>query len=341
METCEKTRRLQWRHAIVSIALLLSPSMLACGDFATTTSSRAAASGALGHLNFYDGVTGAPLGSHVSLATGARLRVALAIAPEGIQPRSTYQIQEVWLDNSIAISSFDGETILIETVEDGDVVLSVRARERDSGEVVEDQMRLSSRPLESVEVEHRCATFGENEAFYLKNHTVKIPFRAKIDGGRLTAGYIDRPFVLDSDDLAEVVDRGRAGDFWLSLGDREGSFELLSRFDQTSLALSVRDKHDINGIRMTEMPGDHGRFAAVVRLRPVIDGREICSSQIARRERSLMPELCQVSRVDTEELLRVSFTPGVFEKRCEFEVAYPDANGGEGVTRVFSLRREL
>lgn len=244
----------------------------------------------------------------------------------------------------LAVDSFAGNRIVIEGMGDGGALLSVEATTLE-GEALTDSVNMLASTPEVLRLAHTCevgATAG-----YLAGQQVGVPFEMEMSNGQPVIGYGYYPVTPSSEGVTLLPDESDQQWLALQVGDAEGTVDLVSSIDATTLTLQVWLPASIDGVQ-EPIPfvvedidvGDSNAFF----VRPMAAGLPVCQADVAVTVTSDTPEICTVQ--DTEPVAGSDGgeheygwfeVTGVAQGTCRYTVTYPDGLGGAGVSGQFSF----
>jgi hypothetical protein len=237
---------------------------------------------------------------------------------------------------------FNDNTVTVTATGEGSTLLSVAGTTID-GQARTDSVNLLASVPEVHLLWHTCAP-GMQEAAYLANQSVLLPFDMEMANGQPVIGYGYYPITLEGApgitlDAASSTQRHIALDIDATIG----TALLTSAIDGSTLSLRVVEPGQIDGIGAPvafgaeeTSVGDNNAFYVL----PTVGQTSICQAGLAPRLTVSTPDVCDVS--SSEVLDPTTNESGWFSVEglaagtCTFTVTYPDGNSGAGVTEAFS-----
>jgi len=308
--------------------------------------------GNLGNLEFYYAADDNLGNFNKPIAAGAKLELFVQDAGDG-GDRQVTLINATTDDEAVArVASFSGNSMILEGVADGSFQVDVEATVARTGETEEDAVNMLVRVPEVLILGHTCEAHGNNSAYYLKGNEIGIPFDMKMMDGQDVIGYGYYPVELDNT-LATLVE-GQKGQALIryQLGDETGEVVMTSTIDDTTASIKIAAEEEIGGVRLnnTERELVLGQTELVF-VHPLIDDEEVCQSNAEIMATSATPDVCDVKpgfpelgtdEDDVPDLLETGSTGWVeiaskTAGDCTFDIFYPNADGGNGVSATFTL----
>ena len=157
-------------------------------------------------------------------------------------------------------------------------------------------------------------------------------------------------FFSPADALTHDTSDDRIQFLELDLGDDAVTVEVMSDIDDTTRTMEIVEPGAIDGIQEPIAfvaedidAGDTNAFF----VRPMVGDLVVCQANVTKQINVLTPETCQIAErqpIDEDspagwELGWFRVT-GIAAGECRYEVSYPDANGGQGVSQEFSYTIE-
>ena len=239
----------------------------------------------------------------------------------------------------LAVVSVGPTSAVLQGVSVGGARLEMQARDRYGREFTDFVDMTVDRPDHAM-FEHDC-TDGEFAA-YPANSEIEIPFGLSKKNGQPVIGYGFYP-VRVTPKAALALDR---------TSDDQGALRFRSTGPRHRVALRSTIDDGILGLALVE-PGDVDDFASSLGativgdetfafFQPRVAGVPLCQSELLIRAKSRTPAICSATArlgEDGEDENRFSIVRvmGHAFGVCEFEVTYPEANHGAGVSRVLRL----
>lgn len=246
--------------------------------------------------------------------------------------------------NVLTVDSFGGNAITVMGTGEGLALLEVEGTTQ-SGETLSDSVNMQAKVPEVLVLWHSCG--GANDGYYLTDQRVWVPFEMQMSNSQPVIGYGYYPVTLDSE--AAALDADESNQQWMAFDTAvdAGVLTLSSDIDDTTLTMNVAAPSDIDGVQdpiaFVAEDIDVGDINAFF-VRPMVGELPVCQAVVEKTVASVTPETCTVTDTDPEEDTGEGqheygwFTvEGVAEGTCVYEVSYPDANGGEGVTEQFEF----
>lgn len=246
------------------------------------------------------------------------------------------------------VASFDGDTVTVTGTGDGGALLSVDAT-TPGGASLSDSVNLLARVPEVIKLNHSCTL--DREAAYLIGQQVWVYYEMEMSNGQPVIGYGYYPLALAEG--GPTLDKDASSQWYVALdtGALPGQATLRSEIDDTTLLLDVHDAGDIDGIQepiagvIEDVDvGDVNPFY----VRSMVGDRVVCQGDLTKTVTSLTPDICDVR--DTEEPADADREAqaeygwfeieGVAAGTCQYEVSFPQAGGGAGVSRTFTYEIE-
>lgn len=247
----------------------------------------------------------------------------------------------------LAVDTYEGNTITIEGMGDGNALLSVEGV-TSSGETLTDSVNMQAAVPENLSLSHSCTT--GDEAAYMTDQRAWVAFEMEQENGQPVIGYGYYPVALSSS--AATLDESDSTQQWMAFDTASSGEELVleSDIDDTTLTMQVSEPAAIDGVQEPVAfvaedidVGDINPFF----VRPLVGDLVVCQADVTKSVESLTPEICDVRDAEAEETsgegeheygwLEVE---GLSEGTCEFSVTYPEGNDGEGATEIFTYTIE-
>ena len=249
--------------------------------------------------------------------------------------------------NVLTVDSFGGNLITVQGTGEGLALLQVEGT-TNSGEALTDSVNMQAKVPEVMVLWHSCG--GSEDGYYLTDQRVWVPFEMQMSNSQPVIGYGYYPIALDGE--AAALDSDDSNQQWMAFDTAAtaGVLALSSEIDDTTLTMNVAAPGDIDGVQdpiaSVAEDIDVGDINAFY-VRPMVGDLPVCQAEVEKTVTSLTPTICTVTDSDPEEDTGEGqheygwFTvEGVAEGTCQYEVTYPDANGGEGVTDLFEFTIE-
>lgn len=271
------------------------------------------------------------------IAVGARLDVSVTSA-RGLRKAQVTGVTTSDLD-VLRVVDTSGDAITLEGVSGGKADLQVNAIV--AGEELYDQITMTARVPEVLKLSHVCTS--ERRALYLVDSDVLVPYEFEMRNGQPVIGYGHFPITITPAGMLTLrTDSKNQAAFELRTGSSTGEVTIDSDIDDHAITLRLVEAGDVDGARLA---GDAaarrikaGRRGYVL-VRPLVGEDEVCQAKVAMNVAGRTPEVCAASRVDTareDDALGTTWgwveINGQEPGTCEFDVTFPAARGGEGLT---------
>lgn len=238
-----------------------------------------------------------------------------------------------------------GSDMTIEGKGTGNTLLAVKAKLPD-GSQVSDSVNLGARKPEKLRLWHHCSNDGA--APYLVGNEVLVPYEMEMANGQPVIGYGYWPVDLAPATAATINQTNKAQQhLWLELGNTAGKLTLTSQIDTTTLELDLVEPSAIDDALMDGGAAAKTAFAGTkhyVLIRPQTGGKTICQANTEITATSTTPDACTVSALTIERKgdgivnawgwIEIE---GKKVAKCSFDVTYPKAADGKGITRTFEV----
>lgn len=300
-----------------------------------------------GNLSFYYTADDSVANFNKPIAVGAKLELFVRDAGDG-SDRAVTLLTATTDDESVArVESFSDNSMVLEGLSAGEFEVSVSASVERTNEQEDDSVDMLVRVPEVLRLSHTCRGANDRRGYYLKGSNVYIPFEMKLKDGQDVIGYGYYPVEAEPAEAITFVE-GQKGQQYINykVGEELGEITLSSTIDSTSIVLDVVEEAQINGARLAEDKGDLRNGQTNVRfVLPTIDDEAVCQATLQIAATSLTPQVCEVSpSAEARDIKLDQYTgsgwleiTGKSEGECTFEVTFPKAAIGEGVTESFTL----
>ncbi|MBI1948473.1 MAG: hypothetical protein HYS27_22495 [Deltaproteobacteria bacterium] len=244
----------------------------------------------------------------------------------------------------LEVASFEGSSVTVRGVADGNPLLSVTGTTA-AGEELSDSVNLLVREPEVLRLAHTCSTTGTGA--YITSQRVYVPFEMERANGQAVIGYGRYP-ATPSDAAALTLDAAASNQQFMAFdtGAAAATLTLDSDIDDTTLDVQLVDQGAIDGV---EQPiafvledidvGDVNAFY----VRPTTGGTTICQADIEKTVQSDTPAICDVrERNEAEDGGDAVHEFGWFEIEgiaagtCNYTVTFPGGAAGAGTSAQFS-----
>lgn len=302
--------------------------------------------GKLGNLTFSYPTDDEVLDFNKPIAVGARLELRVRDAAE--RDRSPIELTTVESSDPsvLEVVSFSGDTITLEGKGDGSAEISVEAQFDNTGEIKPDAVDMRAATPDEVKLWHECRPQSETYGIYQQGTDFRVPFDLKLDDGNDVIGYGYYPVELSPDTLL-TLDENEESQTWLFLNgaDMAGAGEIASSLDSAVLDVELVPVSDFDGIeRASDRKVGLDEDTAVLH-RPTVVSVPVCQSKADFSVGNLTPDICDAERASNIEDVADTFYTGTGwvsirpkeRGTCRYEVNYPDANGGTGLTQELSV----
>lgn len=276
------------------------------------------------------------------LAIGARIDLR-AVDPSTSTP---LPITGATVDDAgvIEVVSMQDGRVTLRGIGEGSTILRVTATLRDAS--VSDSIAIAAAPVRETSLGSGCA--DEAEGVYLASSRLLIPFELAQAPGQPVIGYGLHPFELapPSSISLDVDDRSMQ---YLSIrtGASASRATITSTVDESRLYLEIVEEGAIDGARLRLGATGDGVEPGATRFvlaQPTVGDRVLCQGAPAFEVIERTPAVCRAQAIeqlrDDDDVGRTSGwvqVDGVTQGVCRFDVRYPDANGGAGLTMPFSM----
>lgn len=298
-----------------------------------------------GNLEFFYAADDEPGNFNKPIAVGAKLDLFVRDAGAG-GDRQVTLVSASTDDESIArIVEFEGNEITLEGVGEGSFRIEVEANVAATEETETDSVDMLVRVPEKVLLSHTCG--GESTGYYLAGQDVYVPFEMKMNDGQNVIGYGYYPVEHEPAE-AMTRDESHQGTQYIryNLGEETGTVTVSSTLDEATIDLELVEIGQADGATLStpEVKLEDGQTHLRYVL-PTIAGKPICQAIVDLSVTSTSEDVCDVSRVGDAEIYAKNNNTGSGwleiaakkEGTCTFDVTFPGANGGEGVTESFEL----
>jgi hypothetical protein len=326
-------------RSLVILTLIVSTSLLLSSCVSELT-------GKEGNLTFFYVTDDEPLDFNKPITVNGRLELGVRDAAE--RDRSPIELTSAESSDPsvLEVVSFTDDTLTLQGNGDGSAEISVEAQFANTGETKPDAIDMRAATPDRVELWHECRPKSEAMGIYQKGTDFRVPFDLKLDDDNDVIGYGYYPVDFSPAGLM-TLDEEQQSQTWLFINgaDTAGSGMISSQLDSSSLDVELVAIADFDGIerasdrkiRLNEDPS--------ILHRPTVASVPVCQSKADFSVGNLTPDICDARRATNVEDVADTFYTGTgwvrIEPRergeCRYEVNYPDANGGQGVTETLSV----
>ena len=225
----------------------------------------------------------------------------------------------------------------------GSTEIAVKAQ-REDGEVVTDAIDMRAIVPEVLTMNHYCTT--SNDAYYLTDSTIFVPYELKMKDGENVIGYGYHP--IDFQPVGQLVlhaDGKHQQHFKLTTPKDAATITISSTIDATELVVSVRDEKDIDDARHEGAKTVLVNVKTPVLIRPLIGTKPVCQAKTSVAVVSKTPDVCAVKQLNTgrkgddaTETWGWVEIDGKAFGTCTFEVTHLKANNQQGLTTSFDIK---
>lgn len=196
----------------------------------------------------------------------------------------------------------------------------------------------------AVSLSHACT----NEAFavYPADSDVVIPFGMSRGEGQPVIGYGFWPIKI-TPSKALALDRASRDQGALHFASTQPRHRVAIRstIDDAILGLALASTDEIDGVRVdgAGLPPMFEGSSAMVGFVPSVGGVPFCQASLLTRARSKSPKVCNATARlsdDSDEETNTAGLVRIVAKKygvCEFEVSFPEAAAGAGLSRSYRL----
>ncbi|WP_168210710.1 Ig-like domain-containing protein [Persicimonas caeni] len=276
------------------------------------------------------------------IAPGARLDL---VAFENGSDDKQYRVVEATSSNPkvLTVASVNGRHAVLEGVAPGSARITMTVRRAD-GTTLEDSVFMSVAKPTALELAHTCA--DTPKAAYVASDNLTVPFALHAEDGRAVVGYRYVPVDVEPKGALKFVSRPREfSEIVFRAGPPAEDVRITSKVDDTSLELRLVRRSDVDQIRPE--PATLQALTAVgyeqfVGFYPMAGTDPVCQSGMLTEARSLTPDICKVS-ADLDEngsnwnRAQMARVKGVGFGICRYEITFPEAAGGDGLTEAFTM----
>ncbi|AKF05257.1 hypothetical protein [Sandaracinus amylolyticus] len=217
----------------------------------------------------------------------------------------------------------------------------------DPDDEVFDTVIVESDDVARAVVSNACAT--EDEGSYLAGSSrISLPLELTAADGVALTGWGSYPFVVEPENTLRLdTEAGATSSLPLRAGQSPGVATITSLLDDADTLEvelvpegAIDDAILVGGTGASMLPA---RTVGTVRIVPVVEGRPLCQGRPDRAIEVATPGVCRVvddaevgarSEVDPASIVRVE---GFDRGTCRLIVTYSNANGGEGLERMFEI----
>lgn len=285
------------------------------------------------------------------IAVGARLELKVQESGTG-DARDVVIQKAVTEGDALAVADFSGDRVVIEAKAEGSSEIQVEAKVSRTGDVVTDAVDMMARVPTKHILRHTCAE-STATGLYMVGQEIWIPFEFKLDNGTDVIGYGYYP-VTHEPASALTMKTGTKDQQYIryTASATPGDVTIASTIQTSStLKLTLLTEADIDGSKLiVDVPIESGKTGAAYVL-PTRGGTTICQAVADLTVTTVSTETCEVNRIgdDSElaDLINAAANPdrrsgalsvrGIKEGECSFDVTYPKANGGQGITETHKL----
>lgn len=240
----------------------------------------------------------------------------------------------------LRVVSVDPSAAILQGVSVGSARLEMRARDR-YGRVFTDTVTMTVDGPDHVVFQHAC-TDGEFAA-YPANAEISIPFAMSKGNGQPVIGYGFHPVSVTPKAALELDTSSQdQGALHFKSTKPRHRVALRSTIDDGILGLALVEPGEVDGFHADSLGATVVGGEAFAFFQPTVIGVPLCQGRLLIRARSTTPSVCTATARlgdDGDEENRLSIVR-IFGKDygiCEFEVTYPEAEDGEGLTRTFRM----
>lgn len=267
-------------------------------------------------------------------------RIDLAVTEVGNNKTVSLQTATSDAPKVLEVKASEGSSITLEGVADGNAEISVTARTA-SAETVSDSVNMTVRAAEVLKLRHACTS--ATTAHYLVGNLALLPFELERSNGQAVIGYGYYPVSISPDKAMTLETTHKSQQYlWLQMGSSAATITLASTIDSATLTLELVEAGAIDGALLD---GDALATTAIagtkklVHVRPTVGSSPVCGANTEISAVSTAPEVCKVKALSVaNEASGVVDAWGWVEVdalavgKCTFDVSYPKAKAGAGVT---------
>lgn len=267
-------------------------------------------------------------------------RIDLAVTEVGNNKTVTLQTATSDAPKILEVAASEGSSLTLQGVSDGNAEIAVTARTA-SGDTVSDAVNMLVRTAEVLKLRHACTS--ATKAHYLVGNLALVPFELERSNGQAVIGYGYYPVKITPETAMTLETTHKAQQYlWLQMGAAPASITLASTLDSTSLTLELVEPSAIDGALLDGDALATTSFAGtkkLVHVRPTVGGSPVCGANTEVTAVSTATDICKVKAlsvaneasgvVDAWGWVEVE---GLKVGKCTFDVTYPKAKDGTGVT---------
>lgn len=243
----------------------------------------------------------------------------------------------------IEIVSMESGRVTLRGIGEGTTVLRVSATLR--GGTVSDAISIAAAPVRTTELGTGCA--DRAEGVYLARSRIQLPFELASAPGRPVIGYGVHPFELAPPSSLTLVEDRSMQYLAIRTGEHASRATIDSTVDDTRLVLEIVEEGAIDGARLRlGNLGDGVALGATryVLAQPLVGDDVLCQGTPAFEVIQRSPAVCRAAAVaqlreddDVGRTFGWVQIDGLSQGVCRFDVRYPNARGGAGLTMPFSM----
>lgn len=277
------------------------------------------------------------------IAVGAKLD--LKVAETGTNRTVSLEAASSSADAVLKVASFQGDTVVLEGAGTGSALISVTGKVP-SGASKSDSVNMLSRVPEVLKLFHSCTT--ASEARYLVNQDILLGYDMEMTNGQPVIGYGYWPVTYSP--AAGVTQNVTTKDqqfLHLKTAATKQTVTVASTLDATTRTLVLVEPTDVDGADFYDpnnvprtLVGATSYFNFVVS----VGGQPVCQAYLDNSATSTSPTTCDVSKVappDSQTGPKNEFgwvkVTGKAAGTCTFDVTWTQVNGGQGLTKSFSV----
>lgn len=277
------------------------------------------------------------------IAVGAKLDLKVAVTGTG--RAVTLEAASSSADAVLKVDGFQGDTVVLEGAGSGSALISVTGTTA-AGTSLSDSVNMLSRVPQVLKLFHTCTT--ATEARYLVNQDIVIGYDMEMSNGQPVIGYGYWPVTYaPAGGVTQDVTTKDQQFLQLKTAATKQTVTITSTIDQTTKTLVLVEPADIDGADFAypdAVPHTLVGATSYFNFIASVGGQPVCQAYLDNSATSTSPTLCDVSKVappddktgPKNEFGWVKVT-GKAAGTCTFDVTWTQVNGGQGLTKSFSV----